>query len=199
MMTKDDRARFFHALASLGVMFSDELTQPRQKLYWELLCHEITIDEWEYACQQAMVRETFHKVPLPAQLMDYIREYRQEQARKRHSIAETQRLALEASPEWKAEQARKKAVQREQERQRAEQEHQRQEEYHQWIASLSYSDKILFRIINPPRDGSQPFRRLTEEELLYTPQTDPAEAKRKARKQLQQIMAESHQEEDGQV
>ena len=192
MMTRNDQPRFFQALTAMAEIFQDEMTELRQKLYWQLFADRNTIDEWEYACEQAMVRETFHKVPLPAQLLDYIREYRQEQAREQRYIAETQRLTLEVSPEWKAEQ-------REQERQRAEQEHQRQKEYQQWSASLSYEDKILFRIINPPRDGSQPYRRLTEEELLYTPYADPAEAKRKAREQLQQIMAESHQEEDDQV
>ena len=189
MMTLDDQPNFFQSLNNMIEIFQDDMTELRQKLYWQLFADRHTIDEWEYACQQAMIRETFHKVPLPAQLMDYIREYRQEQAREHRSRAEAQRLALEASPEWKAEQAKKKAVQEAQERQR-------QEEYQQWIASLSSDDKILYRIINPPRDGSQPWRRLTEEELLYTPQTDPAEAKRKAREQLQQIMAESHQEKD---
>ena len=61
-------------------MFCDELTKERQKLYWKALHARLTIEEWEYACETAMDRETFHKIPLPAVLMAYAAEYQQEQA-----------------------------------------------------------------------------------------------------------------------
>lgn len=162
----------------------------RQRAYWQLFADRITIDEWTYACEQAMIRETFHKVPLPAQLLDYVREYRQQQAQIVYNLKEAERLALEASPEWQAEQVEQARQRQEEERLRQEEEHQRQEEYQQWVASLSREDKILHHILNPPCDGSTPFRRLTEEELLYTPQINPEQAKRKAREQLRHIMAE---------
>lgn len=60
----------------MGVLFCDELAKPRQKLYWDLLRDRMTIEEWEYACEQAMSREAFHKTPLPSVLLDYARELR---------------------------------------------------------------------------------------------------------------------------
>ena len=74
-MTPEDNTVFFRTLSSMGLLFSDEMTKPRQKLYWDLM-QDVTIEEWLYACEQAMRRETFHKVPLPAHLLDYVREYR---------------------------------------------------------------------------------------------------------------------------
>jgi hypothetical protein len=79
MLTAADRPRFFQALAAMGLNFSDELTKPRQTLYWQVFAPKLTIDEWEYACFQAIERENFHKVPLPAVLLDYVREYRRAQ------------------------------------------------------------------------------------------------------------------------
>ncbi len=75
-MTPQDQLRFYQALAAMGVYFSDELTKPRQKLYWDLLHEHLTIDEWEYACHQAMLEENFHKVPLVATLKGYVQTYR---------------------------------------------------------------------------------------------------------------------------
>ena len=75
-MQTTDNVRFFKALNILAAVFSDEMTEIRQRTYWQLFCDKITIEEWEYACTQAMTREIFHKVPLPAQLLDYVREYR---------------------------------------------------------------------------------------------------------------------------
>lgn len=77
-----DSPRFFQALAEMSLIFCDEVTKERQKLYWEALHARLTIDEWEYACGAAIDRETFHKVPLPAVLMGYIHEYREEQAKR---------------------------------------------------------------------------------------------------------------------
>lgn len=116
-MTPDDSRCFFQGLGLMGIHFSDELTETRQRIYWEVLRDEIIIDEWEYAYRQAMFRETFHKVPLPAQLMDYVREYRQHQkdeaTRQRRmveeealSLATAQRLGGMSPQEWKEEQDR---------------------------------------------------------------------------------------------
>ena len=193
----------------MGVMFCDDLTEPRQKLYWQTFRDRCEIDEWEYACHQAIARETFHKVPLPAQLMEYVQEYRHAQERQRqqegqcqaqiaYNLKEAERLMLEALPEWKAEQQRL----REELAQRAarEQEEQRQsdKEYREWKASLSQEDLRLFCLLNPPRE-KYVWRglKLAEEQLRYEPQGDPAEAKRKAREQLRQIMAENKQGEEG--
>lgn len=60
----------------MSAFFCDELSELRISTYWRLLSQKCTIQEWEYACTQAMLREEFHKIPLPAALLDYIREYR---------------------------------------------------------------------------------------------------------------------------
>ena len=68
--------QFFHSLAEMSEFFCDELSEVRQRCYWQIMRERATLPEWQYACTQAMARETFHKVPLPAQLMEYVREYR---------------------------------------------------------------------------------------------------------------------------
>ena len=191
MLTQDDRPRFFHALAAMGVMFSDELTQPRQKLYWESFRDRVTVQEWEYACAEAIGRETFHKVPLPAHLWTYVEEYRQGQARRREQeerqqaeaarlLREAERVALEASPAWQAEQQALR-----------EESLKSQQGYEAWKATLSPEDLRLFNLLNPPRapyiwQGVQ----LADAQLHYQPQGDPVEAKRKARAYLQHLMSE---------
>jgi hypothetical protein len=62
----------------MSVIFCDELSELRQRLYWEVFREEITLDEWRYACWQAMRHETFYKVPLPATMMAYVREGRRD-------------------------------------------------------------------------------------------------------------------------
>jgi len=183
MVENNDKTHFFMLLNKMAAVFCDEMSEMRQLAYWELLRDRIDIEEWQHACTEAMQRETFHKVPLPAALWEYIQEYRVRQRRERQRRAEAERFALKASPEWQAKQAKK-------EEQQEQAEIQRQEEYQTWLASLSYEDKVLYRIINPPQDGSQPYRKLTEEELLYTPTVDAAVAKRKAWAQLEQLMEE---------
>lgn len=71
--------RFFQGLLAMSELFTDPLTTMRQKLYWHLLSDKLAIEEWEYACHKAMQAETFYKVPLPAALMEYVREYRASQ------------------------------------------------------------------------------------------------------------------------
>lgn len=116
-MQVPDSRRFFKSLAEMALIFSDELSKERQKLYWALLCDQITIEEWEYACQQAMGRETFHKVPLPAQLMDYVQEYREARRDEAHRqrrmreeerrlLAESQARDARSDAEWLAAQER---------------------------------------------------------------------------------------------
>ena len=75
-MTKDDIPRFLKSLADMGILFADELTKERQRIYWRTLNDTMTIDEWQYACEQAMARSDFHKVPLPAALIAYAMERR---------------------------------------------------------------------------------------------------------------------------
>lgn len=187
-MTADDRPRFLQCLSSLAEMFSDELLPSKQKLYWQLFADRSTLAEWEYACFEAMSHETFHKVPLPAALWEYIRGYRAEQqrlqaldaARERDAarlVAHAERLALEASPEWQAEQAK----------QRAEDER-RLEEYQEWLAQQPRSVKIALRLINPPNPAR--WLPLSEDELAYEPTEDPATAKARLRQQLRQLMDE---------
>ena len=81
-LTIDDTKRFLHALYSMALVFSDEMTLDRQRLYWETCRDEVSIDEWEYACKRAIKQETFHKVPRPAVLLRYVTEWRAEKRRR---------------------------------------------------------------------------------------------------------------------
>lgn len=74
-MKNEDRKAFFQALNTMGEFFCDELSEIRQRVYWQLF-GGVTVQEWEYASLRAMAEETFHKVPLPAVLMEYVRAYR---------------------------------------------------------------------------------------------------------------------------
>lgn len=79
-MQENDSQTFFELLTEMSEYFSDELSEVRQRTYWRHFA-ACTIDEWAYACDQAMRQETFHKVPLTAALMEYVTEYREEQRR----------------------------------------------------------------------------------------------------------------------
>ena len=116
-MDPTDVQPFLEALNEMGEFFSDELSELRQRSYWRLMEDKCSLAEWRYACTQAMARETFHKVPLPAQLLDYVQEYRaaqrEEGNRQRRMALEEQRLTIEATqraimadPTWHAEQER---------------------------------------------------------------------------------------------
>lgn len=177
----------------MGVMFADELTQPRQKLYWQAMKDLVTIDEWEYACLCAIQRETFHKVPMPAALIAYSMEHRkavadaQETERRQQLEAErreahTARLALEATPEWQAEQAAKR-----------EQEARERADYEIWLAQQPRSMKIALGLINPPNPAR--WLPLGDDDLSYTPSEDPARAKERLRAQFRQIMEDENDKE----
>lgn len=75
-MQDHERPQFTQALHNMSVMFDHPLSETRQSMYWALLRDRVTLDEWTYATAEAMARETFYKVPLPAHLLDYVREYR---------------------------------------------------------------------------------------------------------------------------
>jgi hypothetical protein len=145
-----ESTRFLELLNALGVMFSDELSRPRQLLYWETFRDRITLEEWEYAASAAIQRETFHKVPLPAVLMQYVLEYRarqhqhqldEERREREHArlLAQAERLAREASPEWQAEQAKKRA-----------EEEQLAQEYQTWLQQQPRDVLIAVGKLNPP-------------------------------------------------
>ena len=76
-MTTESLPGFLTALNDMAELFCDALTEQRQRSYWQIMRDRVTLPEWQYACTQAMARETFHRVPLPAHLMEYVREYRQ--------------------------------------------------------------------------------------------------------------------------
>lgn len=104
-MTKEDIPRFLKSFVDMGILFADELTKERQRIYWRTLNDIMTIDEWEYACHEAMARNDFHKVPLPASLIAYAMEYRRaehqhlaERAREREALTAGPSQSLE-SPE----------------------------------------------------------------------------------------------------
>lgn len=98
METQDSR-RFFVALSSMAEFLGDELAESRQRLYWDLMAPLASIEEWEYACHQALLRQEFHKVPLPAVMLDFVREYRkirkEERGRVRHHELTAEQIPLE--------------------------------------------------------------------------------------------------------
>jgi hypothetical protein len=84
-MTSQDEVIFYHSLNLLGTFFTDELTETRQRLYWQVMKDNCTIEEWQQACYGVMEHEAFHKVPLPAILLRYVATYRDEY-RKRDAV-----------------------------------------------------------------------------------------------------------------
>ena len=167
-MTPTDLQPFLEALNEMGEFFSDELSELRQRSYWRVMEGTCSLAEWRYACTQAMARETFHKVPLPAQLMDYVREYRRTLAgtnRQRDEMPDgshtaAQLLQLRESLATSAEVAA-------------------------LIASVWPEEQERH---HRPRLQTQ--RHLTEEELHFEPAVDAETAKRKAREQLRQLRDE---------
>lgn len=76
MMSPDQLPKFLACLNSMAELCRDEMSELRQTTYWELLSPLLSIEEWEYACKQAMLSETFHSVPMPATLVVYGKELR---------------------------------------------------------------------------------------------------------------------------
>jgi hypothetical protein len=76
-MQDTDQQGFLIALNTMGEFFSDELSELRQHTYWGILRERCTLEEWHYACTQAMAGETFNKVPLPKVLLGYVQEHRE--------------------------------------------------------------------------------------------------------------------------
>jgi hypothetical protein len=188
-MKPNDLSNFLASLNALGVMFSDELSKPRQRLYWEALKDVVTLEEWDYATMEAIRRETFHKVPLPGQLMTYIEEYRvsrrqhdkeREQAQRR-TLEAAERLVLEADPVWQ-----------EAERRRKEDLRQMEEEAY----------KVLAKNLGPNwRDTDTHHQipvRLPDEGLHYTPSDDPARLRALALEKIEQLKAQLAREHEEQ-
>jgi hypothetical protein len=100
-MTDDNADLFCHSLVKMMVIFCDQMDHDRVAMYWQTLGPLLELDEWVYACRQAMLRETFYKVPLPGQLMDYVRELRQQRHEDARASVQRQRLLAEPpmSPE----------------------------------------------------------------------------------------------------
>lgn len=87
-------ARFFQSLVNMAIMFTDELSRQRQMLYWDEMHETVSIEEWEYACDEALRRHNFHKLPLPEQLRGYALEYRREKQQRQDRIDAEKRLLL---------------------------------------------------------------------------------------------------------
>ena len=96
--TDQNYAAFLKGLSAMSEYFSDVLSEGRQELYWEHLYPRISLEEWEYACYQAMDRETFHKVPLIEPLMEYVREYRT--AQREAKLQRAEQGAAKLLPQW---------------------------------------------------------------------------------------------------
>src|SRR5437870_1731259 len=77
--TDQNYEAFLQGLMKLADYFCDAMTPSRMQSYWELLAWQVSLEEWDYACYQAMLQETFYKVPLVSVLLDYARNFRKEQ------------------------------------------------------------------------------------------------------------------------
>jgi hypothetical protein len=86
-MDDSDFPLFLAALNELSVLCCDELTQVRQRLYWQFLRDNMCLEEWQYACEQVMLREIYHKVPMPAVLIEYAREFRKRKREQRPTVS----------------------------------------------------------------------------------------------------------------
>lgn len=93
---------FLEGLNKMGELFRDPLSEQLQIQYWELLGPRVSAAEWDYACWEARSRETFHKVPLPQVLWQYVLEYRAN-CHDEESWRETRQLA--AAPPLRVEDA----------------------------------------------------------------------------------------------
>ena len=96
--TTEHYAAFLSELARMADFFSDALSAERLDLYWELVAPRVSLAEWSYACKQAMLRESFHKVPLPDVLLSYVKEQRIQQADDERSRARWQEIEARAQP-----------------------------------------------------------------------------------------------------
>ena len=67
---------FLTALETLAAVCADPLEEIRLKAYWELMRDRLTLEEWCYACTKAIEQETHHQFPMPAVLLEYVKEYR---------------------------------------------------------------------------------------------------------------------------
>ena len=151
-------------------------------LYWNAMRDRISINEWEYAVEEAMAKETFHKVPLPATMMPYCLEYREERRRqwllRQH---EQERLLLAAEdpsrdPSFPGTETERRAwAAKNAEVLRAKLEA-------KWAAAEAQGWR-----------GSKPYRALRPEELDYRPSEDPV----KARQRAMSLLADLRREEEG--
>ena len=156
----EDMTRFITALYSMALMFADEIGQDKIRLYWETFRDKVSIDEWEYACRAAITHETFHKVPLPAVLLGYVTERRDEAARLRREAAREAPATREQLL-----QLREQLVS--------------PEEVQALIASVWPAGKEPPPAVPPRRHG-----RLTAEELAFEPLGDAEITKAQLRAQL---------------
>ena len=85
---------------TLETFFRDPLSDEVRLMYWDTMRERCSIRAWEYACTQIRGDHDFHTVPLPAKLMPWIQEYREEERRRQVALEwqARQRLLPEAEP-----------------------------------------------------------------------------------------------------
>jgi hypothetical protein len=166
----------------MSVFFKDPMMEERQLLYWKAMRDRCSINEWVYACDQAMERETFHTVPLPAVMMPYCLEYRAERRRQwLEHVAERHRLLSQGEEPSRdpafpgTEKERKAVIAQQAEQQRAILEA-------KWATLEAQGQQA----------GPKPYRKLGPEDLRYIPTEDPA----KARARAMTLLAELRRDEE---
>lgn len=164
---------FTKGLKMMSEYFSDTLSEGRIALYWQLLGPDISLEEWEYACRQAMLKETFHKVPLASHLMEYVREYRR-----------AQREALLQEQCAEGVRTRKRLL-----------------ELRDSLVDPAEVDALIASVWPDERPAipkpifPRPRLRSSLDDLHYEPTVDAETAQRKAREQLRQLMEQDHTRE----
>ena len=186
-MDEQDRERFETAFgAMVGLLCESEVRDEKQRLYWETLRDVCQVEEWEYATLQARRRETFHGMPLPAQLLDYVREYRslQAQARRnaeRHARDTAQVLAAAETVirdvtdpvEMELLQHQVEALQE-------------QRAYEEWL--WQQPRRVLWALAKQHRPESGQWHPFRVEDLTYEQTTTPDIERARLRTQLLQLM-----------
>src|SRR5215510_2158448 len=98
-MEQAEYPRFLVSLDALAEIFSDPMSELRKRGYWGLMRDRLSLTEWEYACMQAIEHHAFPKVPVPAVLLDYGREYRKAQREERQRVEQQRQQLMEPEVE----------------------------------------------------------------------------------------------------
>ena len=187
-MDEQERERFETAFQALAILFEGQSHAVKQRLYWETMRDACRIEEWEYAAAQACKRETFHQLPLPAHLLDYVREHRSLQA---HVLRQTEQEARETAQVLAEAEAVMQDVTDPVEMELLQQQVEAQQEqraYEDWL--WCQPRRVLWALAREHRPESGHWHPFRPEDLTYEQTTIPDVERARLRTQLLQLMNE---------